>query len=82
MTRSILDAQIHEISMGIIQMGTLVETALSHALQALLRSDQALSSLVIESDRAIDDLRFEVERLALQLLTLQRPLRGALLWKC
>ena len=72
MTRSILDAQFQELRMGIVQMGTLVETALSRALQALQSGDQALSSLVIESDRAIDDLRLGVEWLALQLLTLQR----------
>src|SRR5437667_5094440 len=38
--------------------------------------DQALCSLLIESDSAIDDLRFEMERLAFQSLTLQQPLGG------
>jgi phosphate transport system protein len=75
-TRRILDSQLHQISTGVIQLATLVETALSHAIQALQSGDQALCSKVIESDHAINDLRFEVERLALQSLTLQQPLGG------
>jgi phosphate transport system protein len=71
-----LDVQLHEISTGIIKLGTLVETALEQALQAVQSGDQALCGLVIASDRTIDDLRFEVERLAFQSLTLQQPLAG------
>ena len=76
MTRTILDAQLHEINMRIIQLGTLVETALEQALQAVQSEDQALCGLMIASDTTIDDLRFEVERLAFQALTLQQPLAG------
>ena len=76
MTRTMLDVQLHEISTGIIKLGTLVETALEQALQAVQSGDQALCGLVIASDRTIDDLRVEVERLAFQSLTLQQPLAG------
>jgi phosphate transport system protein len=76
MTRTILDTQLHEISTRIIKLGALVETALEQALQALQSGDQALCGLVIASDRTIDYLRFEVERLAFQSLTLQQPLAG------
>jgi len=75
-TRTILDAQLHEISTRIIQLGTLVETALEQALAAVQSGDQALCGLVIASDTTIDDLRFEVERLAFRSLTLQQPLAG------
>jgi phosphate transport system protein len=75
-TRPILDAQLHEIRTGIIQLETLVVTALEQTLQAMQSGDQALYSSVIESDRAIDDLRFEVERSAFLSLTLQQPLAG------
>ncbi len=76
MARTILDAQLHEISTGTIQLGTLVKTALEQALQAMQSGDQALCSQVIEADSAIDNLRFEVERLAFHSLTLQQPLAG------
>jgi phosphate transport system protein len=75
-TRTILDARLHEITTGIIQLGTLVETALEQALQVMQNGDQALCSLMIEADRAIDDLRFEMERLAFLSLMLQQPLAG------
>jgi phosphate transport system protein len=74
--RTILDAQLHEIGAGIVQLGTLVGTALEQALQALQSGDQALCSQVIASDKAINDLRFEVERLAFHSLVLQQPLGG------
>lgn len=76
MARTILDAQLHEISTGTVLLGTLVATALELALQALQSRDQALYSQLIESDRTIDDLRFEVEQLTFRVLTLQQPLAG------
>jgi len=76
MARTILDAQLHEISTETIKLGNLVATALSQVLQALQSRDQALYSQVIESDKAIDILRFEVEQLAFRSLMLQQPLGG------
>jgi phosphate transport system protein len=76
MTRVILDAQLRQISTEVIQLGTLVETALEQTVQAMQSRDQALYSQVIESDRTIDNSRLEVERLAFRSLTLQQPLAG------
>jgi phosphate transport system protein len=76
MARTLLDAQLHEICTRIIQLGTLVETALEQALQAIQNGDQALCGLMIASDSTIDNLRFEVERLTFRSLTLQQPLAG------
>jgi len=76
MTRPILDAQLHEISTGIIHLGTLVATALEQALQALQSGDQALCSQISASDSAINNLQFEVERLTFRSLALQQPLAG------
>ncbi|HEY4388152.1 MAG TPA: PhoU domain-containing protein [Ktedonobacteraceae bacterium] len=76
MARTRLDTQLQEIRTKIIELGTLVETALSQALQAVQSGDQALCALVIASDTTIDGLRFEVDRLAFQSLTLQQPLAG------
>ncbi len=70
MARTTLDTQVHEIRTRIIQLGTLVETALEQAIQAVQSSNLALCGLVIESDRTIDEMRSEVEQLAFQSLTL------------
>jgi len=74
--RATLDTQLLEITTRIVRLGTLVETALEQALQAVQSSDRALCGFVIESDRTIDDVRSEVERLAFQSLTLQQHLAG------
>ncbi len=76
MARTTLDTQLHEIRTRIIQLGTLVETALEQAIQAVQSSNLALCGLVIESDGTIDEVRSEVEQLAFQSLTLQQPLAG------
>jgi phosphate transport system protein len=76
LARTTLETQVHGIRTGIIQLGTLVETALEQAIQAVQSSNLALCGLVIESDRTIDEMRSEVEQLAFQSLTLQQPLAG------
>ena len=76
MARTILDAQIQEISAGITKLGSLVVTALEQTLQALQSGDQALCTQVVEADKTINDLRYEVERLTFRALTLQQPLAG------
>ncbi len=76
MARTTLDTQLHEVRIRIIHLGTLVETALEQAIQAVQSSDQALCGEVIASDSTIDDVRSEVERLAFQSLTLQQLLTG------
>ena len=76
MARTILDAQLYDINAGTMRLGTLVATALDLALQAIQSRDQALYSQIIESDKTIDALRFEVEQLTFRTLTLQQPLAG------
>src|SRR5437667_1668031 len=76
MARSLLDKELHELDRQIIQLGTLVDDALSKALEALETGDLAKSGLVIEADAAIDSLRTAVEEHSIRLLTLQQPLGG------
>src|SRR5438876_8999885 len=76
MARSLLDKELHELDRQIIQLGTLVDDALSKALEALETGDLAKSGLVIEADAAIDSLRTAVGEHTIRLLTLQQPLGG------
>ncbi len=76
MARTTLDTQLDEIRTRITRLGTLAETALEQAIQAVQSGDQILCGQVIASDSAIDAVRSEVERLAFQSLTLQQPLAG------
>ncbi len=74
MARRTLDTQLQDILTLLLSLGHLVEQALGQALDAVEHNDQAMCGLVIASDAFIDDLRREVERLALRSLTLQQPL--------
>src|ERR1700756_4868812 len=58
-TRTALDTQLQAIRAKIVQLGTLVKTALEQALQAMQSGNQALCGLVVEQDSMIDELRFE-----------------------
>src|SRR3954454_4817540 len=76
MARSLLDKELYELDRQIIQLGTLVDDALSKALEALKTGDLAKSGLVIEADAIIDSLRTAIEEHTIRLLTLQQPLGG------
>lgn len=74
MARRTLDTQLQDILTLLLSLGHLVEQALGQVLDAVEHNDQAMCGLVIASDAFIDELRREVERLALRSLTLQQPL--------
>lgn len=76
MARTVLDKELRELDDQIKRLGTLVDDALTHALEALETSDIAKAGLVIEGDTLIDSLRAAVEEHAIRLLTLQQPLGG------
>ncbi len=76
MARTTLDRQLQEINEKINELGTLVDTTLGQALDAIKTGDQALSGLIIAADSTIDSLRVLVEQLTFDSLTLQQPLGG------
>jgi phosphate transport system protein len=76
MARPILDAQLQTIRTQIIQLATVVETALDQALQAIPDADPALCGWVIAAERTIEDRRAHIERFTFRSLLLQQPLAG------
>ncbi len=74
MARRSLDKQLQDILSRLLSLGRLVDQALEQALDAIAHNDLALCGLVVSSDDVIDELRREVEGLALRTLTLQQPL--------
>jgi phosphate transport system protein len=74
MTSNILDRELAELNKQIQQLGTLVEGALSKALEALDTDNLAMAGMVIESDVMIDSLRTTIEERAIRLLSVQQPL--------
>ena len=76
MPRTILDTALEELNKQIIHLGSLVETALEQALQALKTKDLATCGLIIATEAFMDETRVKVEQQAFRLLTLQQPLGG------
>ncbi len=71
-----LSKELQELNKQIQQLGSLVETALGKALEALETDDLAMAGMVIESDVMIDSLRAAIEEHTIRLLTVQHPLGG------
>ncbi len=76
MARTLLDKELQELDAQIIRLGSLVDDALTKALEALETGDIAKSGMVIEADTVIDSLRMAIEEHTIRLLTLQQPLGG------
>ena len=76
LARTILDAQLREMKTTVLEIGTLASCALDLALQTLRSGDQVLCNQVIASDKTIDDLRFQAEKLTFRILALQQPIFG------
>src|SRR5450631_1765901 len=74
MPRRGLDIQLQELTIQMVQLGTLVDQALAQILQALEQKNLTLCTQVIEADSIIDALRYQIEGQAFRLLTLQQPL--------
>lgn len=70
--------QLESLRDELLEMTSLVGTAVSRATQALLDADGALAETVISQDAAIDALREKIEEDSFELLSLQNPVAGDL----
>ena len=73
MMRSRFDEQLTLLNNSLIEMGALVEQAISDATKALVMHDAALAKSVIEGDAAVDEKEKEIESLCLKLILNQQP---------
>ena len=71
--RSRFDEKLITLHNSLIEMGSLIEFAISNATNALLEQDIALSNNVINGDYLIDEKENEIESLCLKLLLSQQP---------
>jgi phosphate transport system protein len=77
-TRRALDASLREIQDDLLRMGSLIEAAISRALQALVNSDLGLAHAIVAEDAAVNRLRFHVEEGCLATIATQQPAAGDL----
>jgi len=73
MTRLSFDGQLSELNQSLIEMGALIETAITLTCKALVTQSVELADEAIRCDREIDDMEKEIEHRCLKLLLQQQP---------
>jgi len=68
------DQQLGALRKNLIQMASLVETAIANAIKSLIERDSKLAQGVIKSDEDIDSLELEIDKQCVDLLALRQPL--------
>ena len=71
--RNRFDRQLVQLNNELIEMGGMIEKAISDTVKALVNQDIELASNVIEYDEEIDHQAREIEQLCLKLLLQQQP---------
>jgi phosphate transport system protein len=74
--RSRFDEQLAVLNSSLIEMGAMIERAISKATRALVEQDVALAREVMGSDNVIDDKEKDIESQCLKLLLSQQPVAG------
>ena len=72
--RALLDSELDELNRSILSMGSLVDTAIGHAIESLMSVDIAQANAVIAGDAEINRLRFHIEERAYVILATQQPM--------
>ena len=73
-TRAMLDTELNEINQSILVMGSMVDTAIGNAVEALMTSNAAMAEAVIAGDADINRLRFQIEEKCYIVLATQQPM--------
>ncbi len=76
--RTVFHKHLREIQDDILAMGSMVEKAVSHSIQALKTRDLDLAHQIMENDKRINQKRFDIEEKCVQLIATQQPMAGDL----
>ena len=68
------DTEIGQLRGLIAEMGGLAEVMIRDAIDALARSDDAAAQVVVDTDKKLDALEAEVDRLAVRVIALRAPM--------
>lgn len=71
--RKNFDEKLNELNQQLIEMGTLVEKAITLTHKGLITQDINVAQEAIECDLEVDDLEKEIEAMCLKLLLLHQP---------
>ncbi|HLM99477.1 MAG TPA: phosphate signaling complex protein PhoU [Bryobacteraceae bacterium] len=66
--------ELEDLQGRLLEMGTLVESAIHNSVRALMERSEALSQQVLGNEDRINHLEIEIDELAVRLLALQQPM--------
>jgi phosphate transport system protein len=72
-TRRVLDRELQQIQDDLLRMGSLIDAAISKAMQALSVRDLRLAREVVSEDSQVNTLRFQIEQACLMIFATQQP---------
>lgn len=76
--RNSFDMQLRKLNNELIEMGSLIETAIARAYKGLINQNIEIARENVEFDREIDQKEKEVENICLKLLLQQQPVASDL----
>lgn len=76
--RSILDKDLNELRSSILQLASMVDTAIEQSMAALDQREVLLAQKVISNDQQVNQLRYDIEEASLRILATQQPMAGDL----
>lgn len=71
--RSHLDRELRDIQDDLLRLGSMLNTAISRALQSLASRDIALARQIVADDAEINALRFHIEEKCVTVIATQQP---------
>ncbi len=78
MARTIFDNELDELNNNMIEMGSMIELAISDAVKALGNNDTEIAKKTIDGDSAVDGMERKIESLCLKLVMQQQPVANDL----
>lgn len=78
MTRTHFDQQLEEIQEDMLALAMRVETAMERSVTALSDGNVELANQVIQDDVIINDTRYDIEEMCIELIATQQPLASDL----
>ena len=76
--RTAFHKRLREIQYDIMVMGSMGSKAIVRSIEALKNRNQELARQIIEDDRKINDIRFEIEEKCVELIATQQPMASDL----
>ena len=78
MARERFEKEMRRLAERVVELGGLAESAVSDSVTALQAQDLKRAQALIDADRRINEMRFELENEALLLIATQQPVAGDL----